>query len=85
MIETLNDDHGVAPIAGSVESSSLALNLTPLQSGEFVSIIPLSVARQHALGGTMRVLPLAPLGPLGEVVAYWRADVAAPAAQFSTE
>ena len=84
MIEALND-HGVAPIAGSVESSSLALNFTLLQSGDFVSILPPSVARQHVLRGTMRVLPLASLEPLGEVITYWRADVAAPAAQFSTE
>lgn len=84
LIEALNE-HGVAPAAGSVESSSLALNLTLLQSGEFVSILPLSVARQHTLRGTMRVLPLAPLEPLGEVVAYWRADVTAPAAQLFAE
>lgn len=63
-----------------VESSSLALNLSLLTSGEFASILPMSVARQHTLRGTMRVLPLPPLEPLGEIVAYWRADANAPAA-----
>ncbi|PXW25443.1 LysR family transcriptional regulator [Paraburkholderia caballeronis] len=81
LIETLTA-HDLALAAGSVESSSLALNLALLQGGEFLSILPLSVARQHAMRGTMRVLPLPPLEPLGEVVAYWRADATLPAAQL---
>lgn len=33
----------------------------------------------------MRVLPLAPLEPLGEVVLVWRADTSAPAADLFSE
>jgi hypothetical protein len=33
----------------------------------------------------MRVLPLAPLEPLGEVVLVWRADTSAPAAVLFSE
>lgn len=66
----------------SVESSSLVMNLSLLKSGEFVSILPLSIARHHVSRGRMRVLPLPALEPLGEVVLYWRADTTTPAAQL---
>ncbi len=51
----------------------------------FASILPLSVARHHVSRGRMRVLPLAPLEPLGEVVLVWRADTSAPAADLFSE
>ena len=84
LIETLMA-HGIAPVAGSVESSSLALNLSLQESGDFVAILPSSIARQHTMRGTMRVLPLPPLEPLGEVVAYWRADATLPAVKLFAE
>jgi DNA-binding transcriptional LysR family regulator len=62
----------------AIESSSLALNLALIKSGEFVSILPLSVARSHMMRGTIRVLPLPPLEALGEIVAYWRTDAVTP-------
>jgi DNA-binding transcriptional LysR family regulator len=73
------EEHGLVPPQGNVESSSLALNLSLLQSGDYVSILPDSLARRHVLRGRMRVLPLPALEPLGEIVAYWRNDAAAPA------
>lgn len=73
------EEHGLVPPPGNVESSSLAFNLSLLQGGDFVSILPDSLARRHALRGHMRVLPLPPLEPLGEIVACWRSDAAAPA------
>jgi DNA-binding transcriptional LysR family regulator len=84
LIETLTA-HAVVPAAGSVQSSSLALNLPLLQSGDFIAILPLSIARQHAVRGTMRVLPLPPIERLGEVVTYWRADATLPAIRLFTE
>ncbi|MDI7047734.1 LysR substrate-binding domain-containing protein, partial [Escherichia coli] len=71
--------------SGAVESSSLPLNLSLLIRGEFVSILPLSIARHHVSRGRMRVLPLAPLEPLGEVVLVWRADTSAPVADLFSE
>lgn len=78
LIEMLNA-HDIGVNSGGVESSSLALNLALVQSGDFVSILPLSLARHHVIRGNIRVLPLPPLEPLGEIVAYWRADSTTPA------
>lgn len=76
---------GIALDRGALESSSLTLNLSLLIRGDFVSILPLSVARHHVSRGRMRVLPLAPLEPLGEVVLVWRADTSAPAADLFSD
>jgi len=73
LIETLSE-HGIVLGANNVESSALSLNIALLTRGEFVAILPLSIARQHAMRGHMRILPLPPLEPLTEVVAYWRVD-----------
>ncbi|SDV46482.1 LysR family transcriptional regulator [Chitinasiproducens palmae] len=81
LLETLTA-HDVSPAGGGVESSSLALNVSLLASGDFVSILPLGTARQHAMRGQMRILPLAPLQPLEEVVAYWRADASHAAGEL---
>jgi len=77
--------HGIVLGLGTIESSSLALNVSLLIGGGFVSILPLSIARHHASRGRMRILPLAPLEPLGEVVLYWRADTSTPAANLFSE
>ena len=77
--------HGIGTGAGGIESSSLALNVALIRQGDFVSILPMSVARQHVITGGMRVLPLPPLEPLGEVVAYWPAAASTPAVQLFTE
>jgi DNA-binding transcriptional LysR family regulator len=66
----------------SIESSSLVMNLSLIKRGEFVSILPLSIARHHVSRGRMRVLPLPALESLGEVVLYWRTDTTTPAAQL---
>lgn len=84
LIDTLSQ-HDAAPAGGGVKSSSLALNIALIRSGDFVAILPISVARPHAMRGNMRVLPLAPLEPLGEIVAYWRPDLTLPAAQLFNE
>ncbi|MCP2091905.1 UNVERIFIED_ORG: DNA-binding transcriptional LysR family regulator [Paraburkholderia sediminicola] len=84
LIDTLGQ-HDAAPAGGGVESSSLALNIALICSGDFVAILPISVARPHAMRGNMRVLPLGPLEPLGEIVAYWRPDLTLPAAQLFSE
>lgn len=75
-------EHGVSLQRPAIESSSLALNLSLLRGGEFVSILPLSLARRYVQRGAMRVLPLPPLGPLGEAILYWREDTTTPAAQL---
>ncbi|VVE43351.1 LysR family transcriptional regulator [Pandoraea capi] len=75
-------EHGVTLQRPVIESSSLALNLSLLRGGEFVSILPLSLARRYVQRGTMRVLPLPPLAPLGEAILYWREDTTTPAAQL---
>ncbi|QDX22434.1 LysR family transcriptional regulator [Pandoraea pnomenusa] len=75
-------EHGVTLQCPAIESSSLALNLSLLRGGDFVSILPLSLARRYVQRGTMRVLPLPPLGPLGEAILYWREDTTTPAAQL---
>jgi DNA-binding transcriptional LysR family regulator len=74
--------HDLSPDRGAVESSSLALNVALIRSGDFVSILPMSVARPQVIRGNMRVLPLPPLQPLGEIVAYWRPDSTTPAAEL---
>ncbi|HEY0296195.1 MAG TPA: LysR family transcriptional regulator [Bordetella sp.] len=84
LAETLGA-HDVALAGSAVESSSLALNVTLIESGDFVSILPLSVARGHMTRGTMRLLPLPPLEALGEVVAYWRTDSTEPATSLFHE
>jgi DNA-binding transcriptional LysR family regulator len=81
LIETLAS-HGIAPGTSNIQSSSLSLNITLLTHGDFVGILPLSVARQHAMRGHMRILPLEPLEPLTEVIAYWRADTLQGAGQL---
>jgi DNA-binding transcriptional LysR family regulator len=70
--------HDLTPDRGAVESSSLALNVALIRSGDFVSILPMSVVRRQVMRGNMRVLPL----PLGEIVAYWRSDSTTPAAEL---
>jgi len=84
LIDTLGQ-HDAAPAGSAVESSSLALNIALIRSGDFVAILPISVARPHAMRSNMPVLPLAPLEPLGEIVAYWRSDLTLPAAQLFSE
>lgn len=74
--------HGVLVHRPAIESSSLALNLSLLRGGEFVSILPLSLAKRYVQRGSMRVLPLPPLAPLGEAVLYWRDDTTTPAGQL---
>lgn len=81
MVEILAE-HGVTLQRPAIESSSLALNLSLLRGGDFVSILPLSLARRYVQRGSMRVLPLPPLGPLGEAILYWREDTTTPAAQL---
>ncbi|PYE16205.1 LysR family transcriptional regulator [Paraburkholderia silvatlantica] len=81
LIATL-DAQGIVPAASSVESSSLALNLALLQRGDFVSILPVSIARSHAIRANMRVLPLPAIERLGEVIAHSRADVSGPATEL---
>jgi DNA-binding transcriptional LysR family regulator len=66
----------------SVESSSLSMNLSLLKSGDFVSILPISIARHHVSRGRMRVLPLPPLEPLAEIVLYWRTESTTQAAKL---
>jgi DNA-binding transcriptional LysR family regulator len=84
LIEALKS-HDVVPGPRHVESSSLSLNITLLAQGEFVAILPLSIAREHAMRGHMRILPLPPLEPLTEVVAYWRPDALQGAGQLFVE
>ncbi|WP_207003728.1 LysR family transcriptional regulator [Trinickia mobilis] len=84
LAETLSA-HDIVLAGADVESSSLALNIALIKTGDFVSILPLSVARSHMVRGTMRVLPLPPLEPLGEVVVYWRTDSTAPATSLFNE
>lgn len=81
LIETLGAND-IAVGGGAVESSALALNIALIRSGDFVSILPMSIARPHVMRGGMCVLPLPPLEPLGEIVAYWRGDSSLPAAQL---
>jgi DNA-binding transcriptional LysR family regulator len=81
LIETLAGNN-IAVGNGAVESSALALNIALIRSGDFVSILPMSIAKPHAMRGSMRVLPLPPLEPLGEIVAYWRDDSSLPAAKL---
>ncbi len=84
LAETLSA-HEIVLESIAVESSSLALNIALIKSGDFVAILPLSVARSHMVRGSMRVLPLPPLGALGEVVAYWRTDSTVPAVSLFNE
>lgn len=84
LAETLNA-HEIVLAGVDVESSSLTLNISLIKSGDFVAILPLSVARSHMVRGSMRVLPLPPLEALGEVVAYWRTDSTAPAISLFNE
>lgn len=84
MVEILAEQ-GVTLQHPAIESSSLALNLTLLRGGDFVSILPLSLARRHVQRGNMRMLPLPPLAPLGQAVLYWREDTLTPAAQLFME
>ncbi|NML29997.1 LysR family transcriptional regulator [Paraburkholderia antibiotica] len=79
------DARGIVPATSSVESSSLTLNLSLLQRGDFVSVLPISIARSHAVRGTMRILPLPAVEPLGEVIAHWRADRSEAATQLFVE
>ncbi|KGD87978.1 LysR family transcriptional regulator [Achromobacter sp. RTa] len=81
MVEILAE-HGVTLLRPTIESSSLALNLSLLRAGGFVSILPLSLARRYVQRGTMRMLPLPPLGPLGEAILYWREDTTTSTTQL---
>jgi DNA-binding transcriptional LysR family regulator len=63
----------------------LALNLSLLRDGGYVSILPLSLARRYVQRGTMRMLPLPPLGPLGEAILYWREDTTTSTTELFAE
>ncbi|ADP17106.1 bacterial regulatory helix-turn-helix protein, LysR family protein 126 [Achromobacter xylosoxidans A8] len=84
MVEILAE-HGVTLLRPTIESSSLALNLSLLRDGGYVSILPLSLARRYVQRGTMRMLPLPPLGPLGEAILYWREDTTTSTTQLFAE
>ncbi|WP_208621837.1 LysR family transcriptional regulator [Bordetella genomosp. 12] len=75
-------EQGVTLGQPAIESSSLALNLSLLRRGDYISILPLSLARRYVQRGSMRVLPLEPLAPLGEAILYWRADTITPAVEL---
>jgi DNA-binding transcriptional LysR family regulator len=84
MVEILAE-HGVTLLRPTIESSSLALNLSLLRDGGYVSILPLSLARRYVQRGTMRMLPLPPLGPLGEAILYWREDTTTSTTELFAE
>ncbi|MGF7001083.1 LysR family transcriptional regulator [Paraburkholderia sp. GAS32] len=76
----LMEDHGVDINDAWVESSSVLLNIELLARGSFVSILPLSYAREHVAHGRICLLPTPPLEQLGEVIMCRRADLENPAA-----
>jgi DNA-binding transcriptional LysR family regulator len=74
--------HGIALSRVTVESSSVALNIALMESGRFVSILPLALAQRHVNAGSLRILSLTPLQPLQHVVMYWPIDLSNPTAEL---
>jgi DNA-binding transcriptional LysR family regulator len=76
----LMEEEGLDIKDACVESSSIALNVELMASGSFVSILPLSHAREYAARGRISLMDTPSLSQLGEVVLYRRADLDNPAA-----
>jgi len=61
--------------AAAVESSSMALNVELLSQGDYVAILPMSYAYEHAARGRISILSIPPLDTMREVVLYRRRDL----------
>jgi DNA-binding transcriptional LysR family regulator len=66
---------GVDIEAAAVESSSMALNVELLSTGDYVAILPMSYAYEHAARGRISILSIPPLDTMREVVLYKRRDL----------
>jgi DNA-binding transcriptional LysR family regulator len=63
-----------------IETQSLLLILTLLQSGDFLTLLPEGVARQVESHGLGRVLNLEPFGAPDSLCLMWRSDLPMPPA-----
>jgi len=66
---------GVAPPRRLVESVSIAVNKMLVQRSDAIAVMPRDVAREYAVLGLVRVLPIAlpaPSGPVGLITAVGR-------------
>jgi LysR family transcriptional regulator, pca operon transcriptional activator len=61
-----------------IETQSLLLILTLLQSGDFLTLLPEGVARQVESHGLGRVLNLEPFGAPDSLCLMWRSDLPMP-------
>lgn len=78
--------HGLeVPLAGQVESISLALNLALLTHQPCIGLLPREFARQCEAEGRIAVLPLDTANLLAEIRAFWRGDEAHPARDLLLE
>ena len=59
----------------AVESSSMALNVELLSQGDYVAILPMSYAYEHAARGRISILSIPPLDTMREVILYRRRDL----------
>ncbi|HVE11177.1 MAG TPA: LysR family transcriptional regulator [Paraburkholderia sp.] len=58
--------------AAAMESSSMPLNVELLSTGDYVAILPMSYAYEHAARGRISILSIPPLDTMREVVLYQR-------------
>jgi DNA-binding transcriptional LysR family regulator len=68
-----------------VESSSISVNVDLMTRGPFVSILPLSYAREHAARGHLCFISTPPLEQISEVILHRRVDLENPAALLIAE
>jgi DNA-binding transcriptional LysR family regulator len=74
LLENLLSEHGVTMGHGCVESISLAVNTTLLQTSSFLGLMPLAYVREHLRVNRLYVLPLSTGGIQNEIKAVWRKD-----------
>jgi DNA-binding transcriptional LysR family regulator len=79
------EEQGMDIKDASVESSSILLNIELMMRSPFVSILPLSYARQHAARGHLCLVSISPLKRIGEVILHRRIDLKNPAALLLAE
>ena len=63
-----------------VETNSLLLILTMMQSGDYLSLVPLSVGYQLVRRRVAELVRIPPVGPTDPVCLMWRTDMALPPA-----
>lgn len=82
LLEQIFEANAVRPGRGSIESISLAVNISLLRANNMLGVVPTAYARDYVKGGLVNVLPLSIATLQAEIKAVWRIDDAGPTTEL---